>query len=138
MWHQLFFICRSAHRLICTSTNLHIIFFESSNSLVFRQSFSHLCIAMVSTLSTISTPNYSIQIGDASIDQLSVFLKKNRFSKIFILVDEHSLQHCLPQLVARVKKLSEAEIIELESGEKNKTIEVCTNVWRALGELGAD
>ena len=93
---------------------------------------------MVSPLSTISTPNYSIQIGDTSIDQLSSFLKKNRFSKIFILVDEHSLQHCLPQLIARVKKLSEAEIIELESGERNKTVEVCTNVWRALGELGAD
>ncbi len=93
---------------------------------------------MASPLSTISSPNYSIHIGDSSIELLSPFLKKNRFSKIFILVDENSLQHCLPQLVARVKKLSEAEIIELESGEKNKTIEVCTNVWRALGELGAD
>lgn len=93
---------------------------------------------MVSPLCTISTPNYSIHIGDASIEQLSAFLKKNRYSKIFILLDENSLQYCIPQLLARVKKLAEAEIIELESGEKNKTLEVCSNVWRALGELGAD
>jgi 3-dehydroquinate synthase len=93
---------------------------------------------MASPLSTIASPNYSIQIGDAALDQLSAFLKKNKFSKIFILVDENSLQHCVPQLVSRVKKLAEAEIIELESGEKNKTIEVCLNVWRVLGELGAD
>ncbi|MEO5643691.1 MAG: 3-dehydroquinate synthase [Bacteroidia bacterium] len=93
---------------------------------------------MASLLSTIAAPNYSIQIGEAALDQLSAFLKKNKFSKIFILVDENSLQHCVPQLVSRVKKLAEAEIIELESGERNKTIDVCVNVWRVLGELGAD
>lgn len=93
---------------------------------------------MAGSLSTIASPNYSIQIGDAALDQLNAFLKKNKFSKIFILVDENSLQHCVPQLVSRVKRLAEAEIIELESGEKNKTIEVCLNVWRVLGELGAD
>ncbi|CAN5918443.1 3-dehydroquinate synthase [soil metagenome] len=93
---------------------------------------------MASLLSTIAAPNYSIQIGEAALDQLGAFLKKNKFSKIFILVDENSLQHCVPQLVSRVKKLAEAEIIELESGERNKTIDVCVNVWRVLGELGAD
>src|SRR6187551_3477879 len=93
---------------------------------------------MASPLSTIISPNYSIQIGDAALDQLASFLKKNKFSKLFLLVDENSLQHCLPQLISRVKKLAEAEIIELESGERNKTIEVCLNVWRVLGELGAD
>lgn len=93
---------------------------------------------MASPLNTIATPHYSIQIGEDAPGQLNSFLKKNKFSKIFILVDENSLQHCLPQLIARVKKLSEAEIIELESGEKNKTIDVCVNVWRVLGELAAD
>ena len=93
---------------------------------------------MLAALNTISTSNYSIQIGDESLDKLSVFLKKNNFSNIFILVDENSLKDCLPILVSRVQKLSSAEIVELESGEKNKTIEVCLNVWRALGELGAD
>ncbi|MCL4152909.1 UNVERIFIED_CONTAM: hypothetical protein GTU68_035655, partial [Idotea baltica] len=32
----------------------------------------------------------------------------------------------------------EYEIIEIESGEINKTIETCVGVWEALSELGAD
>ena len=93
---------------------------------------------MVSPLSTIATPNYSIQIGNSALDQLNSFLKRNKFSKILILVDENTLQHCLPHLIMCVKNLADAEVVELESGEKNKTIEVCVNVWRALSELGAD
>ena len=93
---------------------------------------------MVIPISTIVTPHYNILIGDGSLDQLNSYLKKNKFSKIFILVDENTLHHCLPQLIGSVKKLAEAEVIELESGEKNKTLDVCINVWRVLGELGAD
>lgn len=79
-----------------------------------------------------------IIIGDDVFTKLAHYLKQNKFSSLFILVDENSLKHCLPVLVTNVPKLLEAEVIELESGEKNKTIEVCTQVWTALGELGAD
>ena len=41
---------------------------------------------MLAALNTISTTNYSIQIGDESLDKLSVFLKKNNFSNIQISV----------------------------------------------------
>lgn len=37
-----------------------------------------------------------------------------------------------------VPELEGAELIELESGEANKTIDVCIQVWRVLSELGAD
>jgi 3-dehydroquinate synthase len=79
-----------------------------------------------------------ITIGETVFTKLSQYLKRNKFSSLFILVDENSLKHCLPVLVTNVPKLLEAEVIELESGEKNKNLEVCTNVWKALGELGAD
>lgn len=93
---------------------------------------------MASPVSTLAASAYSIHIGDSSAGQLATFLKQHKFSSIFILADENSLQHCLPLLVSKVKKLTEAEIIELESGEENKTIEICMQVWRVLGELGAD
>lgn len=93
---------------------------------------------MASQVSTLAATTYSIHIGDAAPDQLALFLKQNKFSSIFILVDENTLQHCLPVLVTKVKKLTEAEVIELESGESNKTVEICMQVWRVLGELGAD
>jgi len=79
-----------------------------------------------------------IIIGNDVFVKLAQFLKQNRFSSLFILVDENSLKNCLPVLVANVPRLLEAEVIELESGEKNKNLEVCTQVWKALGELGAD
>lgn len=79
-----------------------------------------------------------IIIGEYVFPKLAQFLRQNKFSSLFILVDENSLKHCLPVLVANVPKLLEAEVIELESGEKNKNLEVCTQVWKALGELGAD
>jgi 3-dehydroquinate synthase len=79
-----------------------------------------------------------ITIGDNVFAALAQYLKRNKFSSLFILVDENSLRHCLPVLVTNVPKLLEAEIIELESGEKNKNLEVCTHVWSALSELGAD
>lgn len=79
-----------------------------------------------------------ICIGGSVFSSLGKFLRQSKYSSLFILVDENSLLHCMPVLVANVPKLLEAEVIELESGERNKNIEVCTQVWSALGELGAD
>ncbi len=85
-----------------------------------------------------STVTGKIIFGDEIFDGLTQFLKARKFSSIFILVDENSLEYCIPEIIAKVPKLLVAEIIELESGESNKNIEVCTQVWTALGELGAD
>lgn len=79
-----------------------------------------------------------ILIGEEVFSHLSLFLKERDFSSIFVLVDENTLQHCLPELITRVPKLLEAEIVELESGEENKNLEVCAQVWSALTELDAD
>lgn len=89
-------------------------------------------------MSQANTEESQITIGDEVFAKLARFLKRNQFSSLFILVDENSLKHCLPVLVAHVPKLLEAEVIELESGERNKNIEVCTQVWSALSEIGAD
>lgn len=55
-----------------------------------------------------------------------------------MLVDENTIKHCLPLLIAQVKALRDAEIIEVESGEQNKSIEVCIELWKTLGEYKAD
>ncbi|MGL4597393.1 MAG: 3-dehydroquinate synthase, partial [Bacteroidia bacterium] len=79
-----------------------------------------------------------IYLGDDALTQLELWIKKEKMSSVFILVDENTLQHCLPRLIGRVKSLATAEIIELESGELNKTPDVVLQVWRVLSELGAD
>lgn len=69
---------------------------------------------------------------------LNQFLKENKFSKIFIIVDENTNEFCLPYFLPQLETELEIEIIELEPGEENKTIETCVHVWEALTELGAD
>lgn len=91
-------------------------------------------------MAEITSGNYSIYINKGISRDLNRFFKaaKNRYSRIFILVDEHSLKFCYPQLVNEVDAFKDAEIIEIESGEESKNIEVCTQIWATLSEYGAD
>jgi 3-dehydroquinate synthase len=89
-------------------------------------------------MTQIKAGSYSVYISDNISKELAAFFKKNSYSKIFVLVDENSFKHCFPILAEDLSELNEAEIIEIESGEENKNIEICVHVWIALGELGAD
>jgi 3-dehydroquinate synthase len=87
----------------------------------------------------VKSEGYSVVVGNESIPHLKSFLEaNNKYSKIFIIVDENTLLHCLPILVEEVPALYDSEIIEIESGEINKTIEVVTQIWHALSESHAD
>ena len=69
---------------------------------------------------------------------LDQYLKDNHFSNIFFLVDENTHVHCLPLLLADLDHISSYEILEVDAGEENKTIETVTNLWLAMADLGAD
>ena len=86
----------------------------------------------------ITAGNYSVHIGLNVFQELNEFLDNNNYSKIFLLVDENTVQFCISDLTAKVKKLQDAEIIETKSGEENKTLEVCMQIWRVLTALKAD
>lgn len=81
---------------------------------------------------------YSIYFNQDGYASLNAYLKENTFSKIFVIVDENSNEYCLPNLLPQIETQTDIEIIELESGEENKTIETCVQVWNVLIELGAD
>jgi 3-dehydroquinate synthase len=87
---------------------------------------------------SIVSNGYSIHFNQSGYDFLNRNIKENNYSKIFVLVDENSNEYCLPQLLPMIETQSEIEIIELESGEENKTIETCVQIWNVLIELGAD
>lgn len=69
---------------------------------------------------------------------LDHYLSLNSFSSIFFLVDENTHIHCLPILLADLDHISAYEILEIDAGEENKTIETVNNLWLAMAELGAD
>ncbi len=79
-----------------------------------------------------------IHFNDTCYSSLNQHLKENNFSKIFILVDENTHQYCLGKFLKKLETTVTVEIIEIESGEINKTIDTCSGVWNALSELDAD
>jgi 3-dehydroquinate synthase len=86
----------------------------------------------------IEASNYFIAFKENGYELLNKNIKQNNYSKIFILVDENSNENCLPLLLPFVEAECDIEIIEIESGEANKTIETCVTAWNVLIELGAD
>lgn len=89
-------------------------------------------------METISGTNCSIYFGTSGYETLASILLPSKYSKLFILVDENTSQHCLPHFLSNLATEIEIEIIELEAGEIHKNIITCTEVWGALSELGAD
>lgn len=56
----------------------------------------------------------------------------------FVLGDENTLEQCLPELLAHVPSLREAETLQVRSGERTKDIDVCRALWAHLSERHAD
>lgn len=88
----------------------------------------------------IKSADYSVYISRDITKEINAFFKASpvRYSKLFILVDENSFRNCYPQLVEHVGLFKDAELIEIESGEENKNLDVCLQIWSTLSELGAD
>ncbi|MEP0212835.1 MAG: 3-dehydroquinate synthase [Cellulophaga sp.] len=89
-------------------------------------------------MQSILASTYSVHFNEKAYTELNSHLEKANYSKVFILVDENTHQHCLPSFMAQIYGDYNYEIIEIEEGEINKTIETCVQVWHVLSELDAD
>jgi 3-dehydroquinate synthase len=89
-------------------------------------------------MKTLKSIGYSIELGSDALAQLNQFLKNEAYSSYFIICDENTLTHCLPALLSSCKVLKDAEVIEVESGEASKDIEIASHIWQTLIELKAD
>ncbi len=87
----------------------------------------------------IKSQDYSVYVGNDSLSQLQTLLEeRTEYTQYFLIVDENTLEHCLPILLEEVPAVKGAEIIETESGEENKVIEVVIQVWSAMSDARAD
>ncbi|MEZ4802648.1 MAG: 3-dehydroquinate synthase [Gelidibacter sp.] len=89
-------------------------------------------------MNSITANTYAVHFNKTAYRELNAYLQNKRFSKLFVLVDEHTHEHCLNHFMAQLETDLIVEIIEMEAGEQHKTIETCVGVWEALSELGAD
>lgn len=76
--------------------------------------------------------NSTLYFGNIN-ESLIDFLQRENYSKLFILVDENTLSDCYPIL-----NIDQAQIIQIESGEKNKNIDSCQSIWADLLQYKAD
>ena len=80
-------------------------------------------------------PKTPIFDGTDSIYYFTNFLTTSKYSSVIVLVEENTKKYCLPVIK---DFLGEHSIITIKSGEKNKTISTCINVWKQLLEVSTD
>lgn len=89
-------------------------------------------------MQAIEANGYSIFFNEQGYATLNSILQKEKYSSIFILVDEHTNEYCLPLFLPNLATDISIEIIEIEAGEELKNITTCVEIWSILSELGAD
>lgn len=77
----------------------------------------------------------NITFTDDTSKVLKSFIEGNSYSSIAVLVDENTLKYCYP-IIESI--LPEHVVIEIISGEKNKTIETCCRIWQTLTDEAFD
>lgn len=68
-------------------------------------------------------------------ESLATYLSSNDYSKIVVVVDENTLQHCYP-LIRNI--LPEHTLIEILSGEENKNLITCEHIWGIMTDAQLD
>jgi 3-dehydroquinate synthase len=87
----------------------------------------------------ISAQGYTIYHGNAVFAQLQAFIEENYPAhSIVVLVDDNTFELCLPIISGYSDAIANAEIIEIPSGEANKTLVNVAHIWDSLTGLGTD
>ncbi|MDQ7918507.1 3-dehydroquinate synthase [Mesonia sp. MT50] len=89
-------------------------------------------------MKSIVSINNCIHFGEMAYQSLNTYLKESQPSKVFILVDSNTKELCLPHFLQLLATDISIEIIEIDSGEKEKNINTCNGIWETLSELDAD
>lgn len=89
-------------------------------------------------MDSITTSTYAVHFNQRAYDAINEHLARTAYSKIFILVDENTERDCLTEFKKHIQGDFNFQILEIESGEKNKTIDTCTQLWKNLSDHDAD
>lgn len=85
----------------------------------------------------ITTGSYSVLISD-NLEDLNNVIRRSDFTEVFILVDNNTLDCCLPWLMEAIPSLRGSVVFQIPSGESFKTIDTCSKLWGELLNRGAD
>jgi 3-dehydroquinate synthase len=84
-------------------------------------------------IQSISYPIYF----DSIATHLNQFIADGKYSRFFILTDEHTSKHCLEYITSKVDP-DKYDLLEISAGEESKTIDFCIGIWKMLIDFDAD
>lgn len=79
--------------------------------------------------------NHRTEITNDITQSIRNFLDGKKYSKIAVICDENTEAHCLPIVL---DTLPEHYLLRIDSGEENKHLGTCEQLWMALTEAGFD
>lgn len=89
-------------------------------------------------MKAIQSTSYTIHFQEDAFIYLNNHLTNNKYSKLFILVDENTHEHCLPNFLRQMPNGINYETITIKAGEQHKNIDTCLDVWQTLTNLQGD
>ena len=89
-------------------------------------------------LSAIKGGGYKVLFSNEAYIELDKLIESESYSKIFILVDSNTKQHCLPLFLDYFSKLNACPVLVIRSGEENKHLKTCQKVWEQLSQKNED
>lgn len=85
----------------------------------------------------IKSHSYEVHLEELAEAALRQHIAKSNYSKVFVLVDENTKKYCLPAF-KKMLEITPDAIFEIPSGEVNKTIDTCAQVWNQLSDHDGD
>ncbi len=70
--------------------------------------------------------------------KLQEFLVNQSPSKVYVLVDRNTKQHCLPYFLKKYNYANTLHVLTIKAGEAYKNIGTCLELWKQLSDTGAD
>lgn len=65
-------------------------------------------------------------------ESFPAWLEKQAYSQVFVLSDENTRQYCLPYFRAQTGLSEQLNVVEIHSGESEKTLATCEKIWQAM------
>ena len=81
-------------------------------------------------MQVVQLPHYNIYVGDNVVKALCDFVASKSYSKISVIVDQNTKEHCLPLFEESFS--CAFDLIEIPAGEENKTLDTCQHIWKSL------
>lgn len=108
--------------------------------MIFKYSVLRIRITELYIMSNWNTFFGPVAEGEASFKLLDEWFSRNRinYSNVIILTDSNVLQSCMSIFLGELDNIGETSVIEVEPGEKSKSIEILSELELAMLDNGAD